>query len=683
MHKHWLKFLAVLLCGLSLLTVVLSAWGIWSFAHLGLYSGDLETVQDQQMANDMKALSQRIASRYAAGFFTEPTDEFLQAYYGWYDREHQIREPEAGMWFYEIYEYSTGQFKESGPGTQETTGAMLYKEFLVQSEYPVIQPGHPEEGLLPDFVDDTPDPLPGTYEFEWVDPATGQEETLLLLDESGPIYKVRISLLPGAYERQVAYLWELLEIAFEHKYLPLIVLPIGLLLLAAALCWLASTAGKKQGREALSPGGLNRLPLDLYWLMAVGGAIGTVYFVNELIHKHFARETSTVIIGGILLMGLGLCLLVTGALFASVAQLRVKGFCWQHSAFRALIRLIRMGFHSLRRVWTGWLKLMPVAWQWILWAAALCGALALAVLASSLWLILAGAVLAMLLLLYMIQTYKILLDGARRMSKGDLETPVDASLLMGSFADFAGHLNGLADVATVAAQKQMRSERLRAELITNVSHDIKTPLTSIINYVDLLKNDPEPEAADQYLEVLSRQSARMKKLIDDLIELSKASTGNMPVELTALDAGEYLMQAVGEFSDKLEKAGLEPVLQIPHEPVMIRCDSRLTWRVLSNLMSNAVKYALPGTRLYVELERRGGKALLSLKNISRDQLNISPEELMERFVRGDTARNTEGSGLGLNIAKSLMELQKGQLALSVDGDLFKATMVFDEMAVNS
>ena len=180
---------------------------------------------------------------------------------------------------------------------------------------------------------------------------------------------------------------------------------------------------------------------------------------------------------------------------------------------------------------------------------------------------------------------------------------------------------------------------------------------------------------EQYLEVLSRQSLRLKKLIDDLMDLSKASTGNINVEMDYVDAVEAINQALGEFSDKLDRAALYPVFRCPDEPVVIQADGRLLWRVMSNLLSNAVKYAMPGTRVYIDLVTAEGAAVLQMKNISRDQLNINADELMERFVRGDAARNTEGSGLGLNIAKSLVELQKGQMHLMVDGDLFKVTIV--------
>ena len=222
----------------------------------------------------------------------------------------------------------------------------------------------------------------------------------------------------------------------------------------------------------------------------------------------------------------------------------------------------------------------------------------------------------------------------------------------------------------------MKSERMKAELVTNVSHDIKTPLTSIINYVDLLQKAKSQEEAESYLEVLERQSQRLKKLIEDLMEMSKASTGNMVVELKPLDAVEAVNQALGEFSEKLEQAQLTPVITKSQEAIMVLADGRLTWRVLSNLLGNAVKYAMPGTRLYIGLLQTETDVQISLKNISREQLNVNSEELMERFVRGDASRNTEGSGLGLNIARSLMELQAGQLQLLVDGDLFKATLIF-------
>ena len=319
---------------------------------------------------------------------------------------------------------------------------------------------------------------------------------------------------------------------------------------------------------------------------------------------------------------------------------------------------------------------LPLIWQWLLVGMVLALWLLVAVAERMEGMMALWCCAALAIVLYGANCFGALLEGVKHMRGGDLETKVDDQYLIGSFREFAGELNGLADVAMVAAQKQLKSERMKTELITNVSHDIKTPLTSIINYVDLLEKPHTPEQEKTYLEVLSRQSQRMKKLIEDLMEMSKASTGNIQVEIGKIDAVEAVNQALGEFADKLTAAGLTPVFRQSEENVYLLADGRLLWRAMSNVLSNAVKYALPGTRLYVDVSAVEDKAVISFKNISGAQLNISAEELMERFVRGDSSRNTEGSGLGLNIAKSLMELQKGQLQLLVDGDLFKVTLVF-------
>ena len=321
-------------------------------------------------------------------------------------------------------------------------------------------------------------------------------------------------------------------------------------------------------------------------------------------------------------------------------------------------------------------SLMPLTWQWVVSGMVMFCLLLIACNTHSELLTFICLAASFAMIFYGSHCFGILLESARKMGRGDLDTKVEDKLMLGSFRDFAGDLNDLADVAMVAAQKQLKSERMKTELITNVSHDIKTPLTSIINYVDLLQKPHSEEEGQQYLEVLDRQSQRLKKLVDDLMDMSKASSGNMAVELGQVDAAEAINQALGEFADKLEKVNLTPVFRHPEAPVIMQADGRLLWRVLSNLLSNAVKYALPDTRLYVDLMVLQGSALLAIKNISREQLNINAEELMERFVRGDASRNTEGSGLGLNIAKSLVELQKGQMHLMVDGDLFKVTLIF-------
>lgn len=285
--------------------------------------------------------------------------------------------------------------------------------------------------------------------------------------------------------------------------------------------------------------------------------------------------------------------------------------------------------------------------------------------------------------------------GGEALASGDLKAKVDTDKMVGDFKRHGENLNSISDGMAIAIDQRMRSERLKTELITNVSHDIKTPLTSIVNYVDLLSKEDLEGMPAEYVEVLQRQSARLKKLTEDLVEASKAATGNINVDLKKTDIRETVNQAVGEYSEKLEKAALNVVVNAPETPVMAEADGRLLWRVLDNLLSNVCKYSMQGTRVYITVSETGaagvtagkqytaareglsGIVRIEVKNISRDVLNVSAEDLMERFVRGDSSRTsaTEGSGLGLNIAKSLTELQGGRFRLTVDGDLFKAEII--------
>ncbi|MBQ8975656.1 MAG: hypothetical protein IJ072_08065 [Oscillospiraceae bacterium] len=267
--------------------------------------------------------------------------------------------------------------------------------------------------------------------------------------------------------------------------------------------------------------------------------------------------------------------------------------------------------------------------------------------------------------------------GGEQLASGDFDTKIDTDKLFWDFKQHAKDLNSIADALQIAVEERTKSERLKTELITNVSHDIKTPLTSIISYVDLMKKENvQPEKVREYVEVLDRQSSRLKKLIVDLVDASKASSGSISVNMEPTDMGVLLDQAVGEYAQRFEKAGLTPVLELPEQPLMIMADGRHLWRVFDNLLSNICKYAMPGTRVYMFCMRDGDRATAVFKNISQAQLNISSDELFERFTRGDASRHTEGSGLGLSIARSLVQLQNGTIDITVDGDLFKVTLEF-------
>lgn len=220
-------------------------------------------------------------------------------------------------------------------------------------------------------------------------------------------------------------------------------------------------------------------------------------------------------------------------------------------------------------------------------------------------------------------------------------------------------------------------------MITNVSHDIKTPLTSIINYIDLLKRDGiTNEKAEEYLTILDNKSQRLKKLTEDLVEASKASSGNIKLNMEKLEVNELIRQVSGEFEDKFKSRNLQEVATFTQKPIYIYADSRYMYRVLENMYSNVSKYALENTRVYTDIIENGNNVIIQIKNVSKDKLNISADELMQRFVRGDTSRNTEGSGLGLSIATSLTELQGGKFHIYLDGDLFKITIGFKKMKMD-
>lgn len=360
---------------------------------------------------------------------------------------------------------------------------------------------------------------------------------------------------------------------------------------------------------------------------------------------------------------------------------KARAFEWEGSGIQRVLGRIKNVCGYIWRSLCEMASSMSIMWTGMLWGVCIIAAFWIVGVASGSFEV--GAFVTMLAigsiigLAWVLSQLSELIEGARRLSEGDLSYKINTTRLHGPFRKNAEMLNGIARGCAVEVERRMKSEHLKTELLTNVSHDIKTPLTSIINYVDLLKKtDLQPEEARGYADVLERQSNRLKKLLEDLIEASKASTGNIAVDLAPTDAAELLRQAVGEYSERLTAQSLETVLRVGCENCTIKADGRLLWRVFDNLLGNVVKYAMPGTRVYLDLIGQNDQSCIVVKNISREALNIDTDELMERFVRGDASRATEGSGLGLSIARSLTECMGGRFELSVDGDLFKVTLRF-------
>lgn len=446
------------------------------------------------------------------------------------------------------------------------------------------------------------------------------------------------------------------------------------------LVFLARAAGRRVGREETVAGWQEKIPFDLYAAVVLGGSAMLVAAAASGTEDTF-QGFEPIMIAAVLA-----CCAAAYALFLAFWMTlcaRVKlGRWWENTVCCWLLRLcrrvLRWCWRVLCRAWgalAGFVRGIPLVWRTAVGCCVI-GVLLFALEsnhADGLLLALL-AVLSVAACLLSMQLRR-LQKGGEALAAGDLTSQVDTSHMYFDLKRHGENLNAISRGMSIAVEQRLKSERLKTELITNVSHDIKTPLTSIVNYVDLLQREHTPEQEREYLAVLDRQAHKLKKLTVDLVEMSKASTGNIPCHIARRSVRELIDQTVGEYAEKLSAARLEPVVTLPDEELYCLCDGALMWRVLDNLLSNACKYACAGTRLYVAARREGETVAFSFKNISRDALNVDPDELLERFVRGDSSRTTEGSGLGLNIAKSLVELQKGTFSIAIDGDLFKVGFI--------
>lgn len=480
------------------------------------------------------------------------------------------------------------------------------------------------------------------------------------------------------YNDRYQTLYELAQTAESLRYWLIAIAGVGLVLTIVLLCLLGCAVGRRPGQEAAYLPLIFRLPSDAL-LLAVVIAIAAGLSMTVSIYNTTYFVATTAFNCAIVLIMSAIAVYFILHLCARAKTHTLISGSFVYWCIRNLGRFGR----ALGRLGRKALGYLPLVWKVMVCYAILCLLEFIGIVGFSygysdmlllLWvmekLLLGAAVMYVALALNRLK------KGAESIAAGDYNTKVEETHLVLDFKDCADTLNHIQDGMNAAVDSRMRSEHLKTELITNVSHDLKTPLTSIVSYVDLLKQEPMgSQAAGEYLEVLDRQSARLKKLIEDLVEASKASTGNIPVEKAPLDVGMLLGQAMGEYNQRLEQAGLTPVLRLPETPCMVSADGRLLWRVFDNLLGNIVKYAMPGTRVYLTVEV-GDTITAAFRNISREPLEVSADELMERFVRGDASRHTEGSGLGLSIARSLTDSMGGTFGLSLDGDLFKAMVSF-------
>ncbi len=454
----------------------------------------------------------------------------------------------------------------------------------------------------------------------------------------------------------------------------------ALLLSAVLFVFLLCAAGHKAGVEGIHLNWADRIPFDLYLAVFAAAGVLSIYAAVDL-NGSYSEALS--IATGLLLFAVW-PLMALAPILSFAARAKAGGW-WRNTVIFRVLRLVKRFIVWLAHGIAFVCRRLPLCWKTVL----LCAGLSLLELVFLLYrsypvLWVAEKLLLVPLVILAAVNLQTLKKGGQHIAAGELDYCVDLHGMLPEFRRHGEALNSITDGMQRAVQVQMRSERMKAELITNVSHDIKTPLTSIVNYVDLLKTEGlTSEHAPEYLAVLERQSARLKKLTEDLIEASKASTGNLTVHPERTNVNVLLTQAAGEYEERLKARNLELVTDLRADEAYILADGQLLWRVMDNLLSNICKYSQEHTRVYLQTQAQGGMLTMTFKNISRDALNISGEELTERFVRGDASRSTEGSGLGLSITRSLVELQNGSFALSIDGDLFKAVVTFPLLRTNS
>ena len=476
----------------------------------------------------------------------------------------------------------------------------------------------------------------------------------------------------------------------------------GLIAFISGVIFLCDASGHHKGADSVQPGWGTSLPFDLVTAAAWISAALIIFAPIEGLGLFYYSEgedfwTLAVIVA---VCAFTAELPVLGWLMSAAVRFKLGGW-WKNTL---CFYVLQLAWRFLKWLWAVFLRVMkavfnalgvffrafgrllagiPLIWKGVLVVAAVCALETIVILfnmydSGSLvifWFI--ERLVLVPVVIYLLLVMRKLQNGAAALANGELTYKVDTKYMLLDFKSHGEDLNRIAEGSAIAVEQRLKSERFKTELITNVSHDIKTPLTSIINYSDLISSEQtENENIHKYAEVISRQSGKLKRLLEDLVEASKAATGNLEIDLLPCDAGVLLDQAAGEYEDRLSAAQLTLITHKPEDPVRIMADSRRIWRVFDNLMNNVCKYAQPGTRVYLSLERSGSYAQISLKNISAQPLNISADELLERFVRGDSSRSTEGSGLGLSIAKSLTELQHGSFEIAVDGDLFKVTLRF-------
>lgn len=649
-HSLLMKTVAMILAILMSFVVVLSVFGATLMIVLDMYSTPkavmLSDSFDALARDDCNKILPDLISAYAVGDTNEIKNqqEYVRQYLG-----------DGSVVYASFTDADTGELLCE----YESEGNVKYQspkelEFVWHNDYYSIQ--YTENGV-----------------YEEIETLSSVNVTMVVSTEYS---------IPDKY-----YVVEnLLDIAYSLLY-SIYVIGVGAgIILILCVVFLMCSSGHRKGRDGIQGSWATKIPLDLLTLIVAGIVIGSImimwlmleeasYYDNVFAALMPLMVTGVVVIGGLAELS------VLGYLMSLATRVKL-GKCWRNTLIFYIVRLIYRAIRCVVR----FLRNLPIVWKTAV-SVAVVTIIELIVIVNNWWemdnltvfwfiekLVLVPLVINCAL------TMKKLKKAGDSLAEGDLSYQVETSRMWGDFKHHGKALNNIAEGMTLAVGERMKSERMKTELITNVSHDIKTPLTSIINYTDLISKEKcDNPKITEYTQVLIRSSERLKRLIEDLVEASKASTGNIEINPEPCNMKILLTQAVGEYEDKLKNAKLELVTSMPEEDTVIMADGRRLWRVLDNLINNVCKYSQDYTRVYLSLETEGDEVVLTLKNTSRTALNISADELMERFVRGDSSRSTEGNGLGLSIARSLTELQGGTMNLVIDGDLFKVILRFSKV----
>jgi len=471
-----------------------------------------------------------------------------------------------------------------------------------------------------------------------------------------------------------SFMSDIIGFLYKIKYAVYYIGALSLLLAIITFVILMTVSGRRYDSKELYPGALNSVPIDL--LIAIPLVI--LGIIISIVEDSYFDEFFQIYLA----IGFVALILFVGISMSISARVKQRNLIKNTIIFKAcklIKKTILFIFDVIKKI----ISVVPLAWK-AMTVFVIVSFLELLVISNLfydddvfyfLWIV--ERLIIVLLMLYFTGVIRRTFNATRIMETGVFGHRIDTSFMFGEFKRHAQSLNSIAEISNAAVEKRLQSERMKTELITNVSHDIKTPLTSIINYSSLITEQScNNENHSEYAQILLKKSKDLKRLLEDLIEVSKTSSGNVELNLMNCDANILVEQIFGEYKEKTEKNGLDLVISSFPQKEIIKVDSKKIWRVFENVMNNACKYSMHGTRVYVDCKVENDKALFIFKNTSKSSLNISPEEIMERFVRGDSSRMSEGSGLGLSIAKNLVELQSGTFELYIDGDLFKVVIGF-------